>query len=463
MRRLRNPQGTNMKSTIFPTFTRRRFLGVAAAALGSGLISRPGIASGIGRTRGQEVHQGQHFATASSDAPNVLIIVLDTVRYDRFARNTATSLTPNIDRIVAQGIRYESAWATSSWSLPSQASILTGCYPHQHGADWPKLTLSKQHPTLASLFSSYGYVTGAFSGNSAWITPEYVGRGFLRFEAYTLEDHLRRTGNGRILSNLVEPLGYHNAGRGKKAPAINAQFLRFLDDYSERPFFGYLCYMDVNQGFHYRELNRAFWQRKASVTEILEAYDQALHQLDVNIGELFSELARRGKLDNTLVIITSDHGESFGSAETNDHDPAGHGTSLYPEQTHVPLWIVYPSNLEAGKIIEHPVSLAAIPATIASLLKLENSPFAGGPLPLQESLRRQEDAILTTLNYDNYRLQAVVQENWLLIRNMATMTDECYDLAADPLATNNLIANHARAATLQRSLEHLMASESREF
>ena len=78
-------------------------------------------------------------------------------------------------------------------------------------------------------------MTGAFSGNSAWVTPEYLGRGFLRFDVYTPEDLIRRTAHGRKLDGLLKTLGYYAAGRGKKAPELNSQFLRFLDDYPGRP------------------------------------------------------------------------------------------------------------------------------------------------------------------------------------------------------------------------------------
>ena len=104
-------------------------------------------------------------------APNVLVIVMDTVRYDSFVRSETGSLTPNLDRIATQGVRFENVWSSSSWTLPSQASILTGLYPDQHGADWPRLKLDAGQPTLAAFFSRQGYAAGAFSGNSAWIAP----------------------------------------------------------------------------------------------------------------------------------------------------------------------------------------------------------------------------------------------------------------------------------------------------
>src|SRR5207344_2297750 len=103
---------------------------------------------------------------------------------------------------------------------------------------------------------------------------------------------------------LLWQLGFHSAGRGKKAPQVNTEFLKFLDNYPDRPFFAYLCYMDVNQAFHHRQLNRAFWEPISSVHEVMEAYEQGLKTLDQQIDDLLAELAKRDILNKTLLIIT---------------------------------------------------------------------------------------------------------------------------------------------------------------
>ena len=216
------------------------------------------VAAGFGVTGYERLRESWHLRQLPPAAPeraNVLLIVLDTVRYDSFARPGEKSLTPKLDRFVAKGVKFDNAWSTSSWSLPTQASIMTGRYPHEHGADWPGFRVNEKYPTVAEFFARHGYVTGAFSGNAAWITPEYLGRGFLRFEVYIPENLFRRTVYGRIIGLALGKVGYNDAGRGKKAPQLNAQFLQFIDDYQNRPFFAYLCYMDVNQYFHDRRFN----------------------------------------------------------------------------------------------------------------------------------------------------------------------------------------------------------------
>jgi arylsulfatase A-like enzyme len=425
------------------------------------------VALGVtGYAYGREELTYRRLPRPPQRAANVLVIVLDTVRYDRFARAYKNgSLTPNLNRLAAKGARFENAWATASWSLPSQASILTGRYPFEHKADWPGLDLNPGDATMADAFSEMGYVTGAFSGNSAWVTPEYLGQGFLRFQVYIPENYLRRTSLGRLINRAVEKIGLHSSGYGKKAPQINTEFVKFLRDYPTRPYFAYLCYMDVNQAFHKRALGNAFWEERPSVRDEIEAYDQGLAVLDAQIGNLFSQLERMGALENTLVIITSDHGESFGAAGTDnrDHDPEGHGTSLYPEQVRVPLFVIYPEKVAPGQVINETVSLRSIPSTIQRLVGVAGAHFEDEPLPLAASQINPSDRdtkpILATLNYDQHRLQSVIWTNWLYLKNLGIVSDtgeELYNLEKDPLARNNIADQRKELSMIRRMLQALL-------
>ena len=435
----------------------------------------------------RQAWQFRNLTTAKQGVPNILVIVMDTLRYDRFTQTGEKSLTPNLDRLVAEGVRYTDAWSTTSWSLPSQASILTGQYPHEHRADFPGLGLSDQSPTLANTFSAQGYVTGAFSGNSAWVTPEFLGRGFLRFLVYNPEDFFRRTAYGRIIDKLLWKVGYHSAGRGKKAPQINSEVLKFLDDYPSIPYFLYICYMDVNQAFHNRKLNYGFWEPKPPMEEVSKAYDDGLRELDIHIGELITALEKRNALDNTVIIITSDHGESFGEEvsftneyelnitgnesepestliDVHDHEPQGHGSSLYPEQTRVPLFVVYPSKIPGGQTVDDTVNIRQIPATIAHLIGTDNSPFAGSPLPTVAHTPPpvdEQDALLTTLNYYDYKAQSVIWNHLLFLRDENKESEELYNLANDPYAQIQLALDNPLLLRMQELLAQLLESSSK--
>ncbi len=392
----------------------------------------------------------RRLADADANAPNVLILVMDTVRADRFAPNRSPSITPNIDRLAAGGVRFDQAWSSTSWSLPSQVSILTGRYPHEHEADWPTAKLSPRYPTLAELFRQRGYVTGAFSGNAAWVTPEYMGRGFLHFQVYNLENLFRRVTIGRSINRLLDLTGYDSAGRGKKAPQINTEFSQFLQDFPGRPFFAYVCYMDVNQEMYDSSKNQ-----HRGVPQVMKDYDAALSRLDARIGELLSGLQQRGQLENTLLIITSDHGESFGAEETEDHDPPLHGTSLYREQSAVPLIVDFPGRVPSGRISTRTVSIVQIAATILDLLDWKDSPFPGESLAMDwKQPDRTEDSQQAVLGELRYREGQKIQESvtrgtWQYLNTPEDFEqlkkgEELFDLASDPKSKRNL-ANEAFA------------------
>jgi arylsulfatase A-like enzyme len=413
--------------------TRRVFLARLAAS----------FAVGARRARG---------AAQAAEPPNVLIIVLDTVRYDR-ALAAADARMPRLRRLAARGVEFTNAWANSSWSLPSHASILTGVYPHEHGADWPALDLRRD--TLAATLARHGYVTGGFSSNAAWVTDDYLGQGFLRFRSHNVEDHLRRTTHGRVLSRLSELIGWHPAGRGKKAPQVHAEFLQFLETFPGRPFFGYLCHMDANQAYNAAELNRAAWEPARSAAQIVAAYDQGLTTLDDDLADFFDAIERLGLLDRTIVVVTSDHGESFGRANPGDHDPKGHGTTLYPEQTRVPLIVLAPGWSQAGRTVDIPVGLHAIPSTISRLLAIP-SPSRAEPLPLDPGWPIPSDpAVLSTLHYGDRDERAVATSRWLYRRDIRASREEIFDLAADPTAQTDLGASHPEMRRLREQCDRL--------
>jgi arylsulfatase A-like enzyme len=391
-----------------------------------------------------EAWRARSLPAPPQNAPNVLIVLLDTVRADRFAPHRAASLTPYLDRIGGRGVRFDNAWSTTSWSLPSQVSVLTGRYPHEHESDWPAARMAARFPSLAEVFARLGYATGAFSSNSAWTTPEYMGRGFLRFRVYIFEDLLRRTALGRKFDKLSEKVGLHSSGRGKPAAQLNREFAQFLEDYSGRPFFAYLCYMDVNREMHDSRLN----QHKP-MAQVVEDYDAALARLDQRVGEMLDDLARRGLLEKTIVIITSDHGESFGAGYEGDHDPAGHQSSLYREQSAVPLWVVYPPKVPAGRATLRTVSIRQLPATIAELLEWKDSPFIGESLSAgwrqPEPAASEQPHVFAELRHLDGQVihESVIFGQWQYIRaprnsRVIRQGEELFDNAADPKQKRNL-------------------------
>jgi arylsulfatase A-like enzyme len=307
--------------------------------------------------------------------------------------------------------------------------------------------------TLPGLLRERGYVTGAFSGNSSWVVPEYLGRGFLRFRAYQIEHLLRRTVHGRKIDKQIEARGYHSAGRGRTAQAIRDEFLQFVDDYPDRPFFAYLCFMDVNRAFHDSRLNRGEPEEA-----VLRAYEEAAVDLDREIGELLAELRRRGKSRNTIVAVTSDHGESFGPKIAKDHLPTGHGTSLYREQFQVPLIVSFPGHIASGLIVNDTVSIRQIPATVLDLLRIENSRIPGNSLLRAAGA---QNCVLGSLRFVESAREdrSMVCGAWHYIATRANQetgtAKELFNLAEDPLESRNL-AGAGSAAAVQTDIERQM-------
>jgi arylsulfatase A-like enzyme len=398
------------------------------------------------------------LAVAPTGAINVLILMLDTVRKDRFTSERA----PNLMRLAENGVWFENAWASTSWSLPAQATVLTGRHSFEHRADFPSIALDPAVLTLGEYFKRRGYVTGAFSSNSAWIVPEHLGRGFVRFDAYILEDIVRRTVAGRISERFLAKLGLHKAGRGKESQQLSAEFLQFVDDYEGRPFFAYLCYMDVNRTFHRRALGHTFWEQRATPDEVLTTYDAAIAALDERLGEMLAQLEQRGVLSRTLIVATSDHGESFGAGTLDDHDPEGHGTSLYPEQVQVPLFVVLPGAVLPQQRIERPVSIRAIPATITALLGDSASAFPGEPLLASDATSARTPE-LATLDYGDNLVRSVIWDGWQYIAYPShPEREELFDLRTDPTAQRNL-RDQARTelASGRAAFERLYPAQAR--
>lgn len=388
-------------------------------------------------------------STVDPAAPDVVVLILDTVRRDRLHHDSGQALMPALARRMESGVVFTNAWATSSWSLPSQASILTGRTPQVHGADWPHFELADSVPTLAEFFQAHGYATGAFSSNDSWITPEYLARGFGRFRVYRTIDVWRRTAGGRLVGRALKVFGWRNDSPSKPMRTTTDEFLGFAADHEDRPFFGYLCYMDANRAFYDQQLSHPAWTGRPAMKDGVVAYEREISRLDAELERLFAALERRGRLTNTILVVASDHGESFGEAD-GDHDPKGHGTSLYPEQVRVPLMMLAPGRLPAGVRVNHAVVLTDLAGFVARLAGADDPPF-----PSRELLPAPDSAaaelLFLTLDYSRFSARSVVADplQYIWDRMEGAVAEELFDLQADPLARQNIAGGHPLLAALR--------------
>ena len=469
------------------------------------LVVAVAILAAIKPGRPAPVHHQVH--ERAENPPNVLLLVLDTVRADHlslYGYNRPT--TPNLQRWAKRGIRFDKARATAPWTLPSHASMLTGHWPHQLSADVSH-PLDAAKPTLAEFLGDRGYATGGFVANTYYCNAWYgVDRGFDRYEDFpenaqtTPAEILQSSTLGR---RVARKLGFKLAtpgskGSRKSAATINRDALAWVDGQpAGKPFFAFLNYYDAHAPYEMPDGYQRQFARPgatdaheaATIHEfeemakhpapadpeavghvqtvgaeaaaiMVDAYDDCIATLDAEVGRLLDTLDARGTLANTLVIITSDHGEHFG-----DRGLFGHGVSLYHPLIDVPLLVIPPSQVHAGSnlVIADPVSLRDIPSTVVDLLHLGGSPFPGESLASRwdGSKTRPIDPPLSLVEQQkrfppSAHIPASLGPLWSLVQDGATYirqsdgSEHLYDSVGDPLEIRDLAAAPEHQPSLVR-------------
>lgn len=330
----------------------------------------------------------------AANRPNVLLIVLDTVRaaslsvygYDK-------PTTPKLERWSREGVVFEHAISTAPWTLPSHGSLLTGQEPDELGASF-RLAMPDGPRTLAETLTESGYATAGFVSNlmyTAWDSG--LARGFSHYDGYRLswERFLQHSALGRMdaKTDSIRPFAswseFWDALRSSRiqdssAPAkiirpaddLAAAFLDWSASLEGRPFFAFINLMEAHFPYPFPS---SFDGVPGVANSERERYDHAIAWLDDNVNTVLSTLQTRGLLNNTLVIVTSDHGEQFG-----EHGLIGHANSLYLPVIHVPLIMRLPSRVPSATRIDSVVSLKDVPATILDLLGLADDRIPGQSL-----------------------------------------------------------------------------------
>ncbi len=423
------------------------------------------------------------LSAAPEGAPNVLLLVLDTVRaLSLSVYGYARPTTPTLERLAARGVVFDRAVATAPWTLPTHASLFTGRYPFELTASYTT-PLDSTFPTLAERLTRVGYQTSGFAANLRYATYEYGltrGFGYYRDFDVSLAEMIRT-------STLTRTIAYWAAGRrGGYSPAgrvgaarMNERFFDWLDDDDrrdrKRPFFAFMNYYDAHGPYHPpapydtmfsgREPSTRDSETRrftaAEVSELVDAYDGALTYLDSKLGELFAGLERRGLLENTVVIVTADHGEEF-----NEHGQMNHGNTLYFPSLHVPL-ILAGGGIPRGQRVADPVTLRDVAATVLQLVSAPAQAHLPGT-SLARHWGRQRDSlssgaespIFGELDYARNLppalpvskgvMKSVVVDGHHYIRD-AEGVEELYDIVNDPWERTNVLRQASLAVTLQRA------------
>jgi len=389
--------------------------------------------------------------------PNILLIVMDAVRADHLScYGYDRPTTPNIDRVAERGLRFSRAVSSSSWTLPSHASLFTGLLPFEHGTHTQHNWLLDRFPTLAELLKLRGYVTAGFSNNPHVDQAQNMTQGFDIFEAVwadTTAVTARKPHNSEQTNKLVRRfLRQQRAKPGKD------------------PFFIFINYMDVHTPTDPPEPYRTNFldphrppgpladsatynpdlvrEVKLTLSEndyatLRDLYDGSLNYLDAKIGELLEELKNLGLYDSTLVIITSDHGELFG-----EHDYYTHGVLLFWKLLHIPLIIHHPQLVPEPAVQDKPVAITDIFHTLTRLAGVAGSSAAteapirnlfdpqAGDNPCYSEVRtpRAGGGPLAR-RYNTRSVLTPEGRHFILTEGEAW---ECYDLNTDPGEMHNL-------------------------
>lgn len=293
---------------------------------------------------------------SADERPNVLLIVLDTLRADRlgcYGYERATS--PYIDAFAKEGVVFEDAWSSAPWTLPSHASLLSSLYANQHGVFSPGDRLGSNVVTVAEALWHAGYDTAAFT-EGGYVCPQFgLAQGFESFWIHTgdvTETFAKASewidGRDRPFFAFVQTYKVH-APYDPEGDARESLVRPYAGDLPETISVAAVPNTRKTHDF-----------TPADTRYLSDLYDAEILELDGALETLLEGLRASGVLENTVVILTSDHGEEF-----NDHGQFGHGNSLYQEQIGVPLIVRGPGRFEGGRRVSRPVLGIDIPPTIA--------------------------------------------------------------------------------------------------
>lgn len=391
--------------------------------------------------------------------PNLVLITLDTTRWDHLgAYGYAGGTTPQLDRFAESSVVYDRAYSTSSWTLPSHASMLTGLLPMEHGAQtvanggnrslgYGVRSLQDSFTTLPELLLEAGYRTGAVVAGPALRRELGLAQGF---EIYD--------------DDLSKP---RHMLHGKRAEEVTDAAVRLVDEFGAGPYFLFVNFFDPHAPYRppapfdrglanpdeiaqgeslvknllnetpakalsdYSDAERRWIER------LLAGYDAEIRYMDSHLGRLLDAIAAGPRGDQTLIAITADHGESFG-----EHYYVSHGAHLYDDNVRVPLLVRYPQTREASRVSTAVQNLRlfqmfAAAAGIRIPAEVDPIGLTGDPGEVVLQVRRSDLNVRMFGEYFDRDMVALVSWPFKLIAR-STGQRELYDSANDPAELHDL-------------------------
>lgn len=447
------------------------------------------------------IRNGKHpfpakIAPPRSKRPNVLLIVLDTVRADHMScYGYRRQTSPYIDAFAQTAKLYKNVLSPANWTAPGHASLFTGLPASAHGTNWPDPFLPEQFEVLAGQLKSSGYQTAGLATNGLFVTPHFgFSRGFEMFW-----NPPRKAEN--VSSLLLREMGVNtdHFDSCSDTTAMHHRLGRWFDEEYQphKPFFIFLNYMDPHYPY-IPPLSSPLFSKPASwhkwddlpherlmeytltgantltpndINDLVALYDEEIAYADRKVHELLEFFRVNGLDENTIIIITSDHGELWG-----EHHMLCHESTVYEPLVRVPLIVRFPDRLGTGIETRLVQSHDVYPTILEicgvewrrraahncrSLLQQDRSEPRSA---ISELLAPRMGVILqrTFPNIERYRIVEPVRA--LQVGDMKLILDvkgtaELYDLASDPLERNNLATEKQEVVrTLRTQLEGWLSS-----
>jgi arylsulfatase A-like enzyme len=396
-------------------------------------------------------------ATTDHDVSHVILITIDTLRKDVLSAYGSERVeTPTLDGIASDGALFENAFSSSSWTLPSFSSMLTGLPVTVHKTARADSMLADEFTTIAERLRDSGYYTAAIVDNF-FLHPEFnMNQGFLEYNYYPKRQKVINSFGVTVVNQVFPDLLKHYTS----TKDLTDVSLKWLTENRDKDFFLWLHYYDphipyappweyiskdaekdshIGYTFESARSVRSghFSPNEAERKWIRELYDAEVRYVDHELGRFIAALRKYGIYDDALIIVTSDHGEEFW-----EHGGFEHGHSLYNEVIGVPLIIRMPG-AKPGERLGEKVATRSIPATVLDVLGIEyesDAVIAESLKPLIEGSRdgySQPPITSTGVLYYEDR-ESVIFGGSRFIRSIVTGQEELYDLDNDPGEQNRL-------------------------
>ncbi|UCH95031.1 MAG: sulfatase [Candidatus Aminicenantes bacterium] len=415
--------------------------------------------------------------------PNIILISIDTLRQDHVSSyGYPKPTTPTLDKLAAGGVLFQNCVSRSSWTLPAHMSVMTGLPSSMHKVEERRMQLPKERVTLAEILEKNNYLNGGFVTIPLLSKHYGFARGFDDYEVMT----------------------------DKRAGEVTKQALAWLSDAAlkNRPFFLFLHYFDVHWpygppieylrmfGLEKEDKKYGEWEflKKFSYPnhdmapgikqKIIALYDSEIRYTDAQIKKLIDFLKNQKKLDNTIIVIFSDHGEEF-----KEHGGFGHGHSLYSEVINVPLIMHYPPGIRPNTRVSQTVVTSDIPITLLELANIKPpKQFSLDSVNLIELIdmdkrtkkkaRHGGRSIITESTERGPKRFAVIKENYKYIsgyvfhpyrlkksdkRKWLKVPEELFNCLRDPGEGENVLLNNNMATKVELPLYSKLKTELKRY